>query len=144
QEFARRLRGDGPAGEARRSSRGLDKLIGQAKRRIARLVEMYAEGDIEKDQFQRDMDIARCRLSEWESERRSLSEEGDERAELRLLIGRIEEFGAQVRAGLETSDLEARRRIICALVKQVEIDAEAVQIVYRISPRPFVQTPPTE
>jgi site-specific DNA recombinase len=143
QEFERRLRGADQTAAARRTSQGLDKLIGQAKRRIARLVEMYAEGYIEKDQFQRDIDIARCRVSDLESERRSLCEAEDQRAELRLLIGRIDEFGAQVRAGLDTSDREVRRRIICALVKQVEIDAEEVHIVYRVSPRPFAQTTPT-
>ena len=49
-----------------------------------------------------------------------------------------------MRAGLDTSDLAIRRQLICALVKQVEIDAEAVHIVYRVSPRPFAQTAQTD
>jgi site-specific DNA recombinase len=141
-EFERRLRREEAAGGTTPTGRSLDKLIGQVRRRMARLVEMYAEGFIEKDQFQRDMDISRCRLSELESQRQALREEEQQREELRLVISRLEEFGQQVRAGLDTSDLGVRRRIICALVKQVEIDAEEVHIVYRVSPLPFARTVP--
>jgi len=142
REFERRLSREGAAEGTTQTGRSLDKLIGQVQRRMARLVEMYAEGYIEKAKFQGDMDISRCRLSELESQRQSLREEEQRREELRLVIGRLAEFGAQVRAGLDTSDLGVRRRIICALVKQVEIEAEEVHIVYRVSPLPFARTVP--
>jgi site-specific DNA recombinase len=142
QEFERRLSRANDPREAARSSRGLDKLIGQAKRRIARLVEMYADGYIENDRFQRDMDVSRGRLAELESEREGLKDEESQRAELRLVIDRIEEFAAQMRAGLDTSDARTRRRIICALVKEIQIHAEEIRIVYRVDPRPFAQTAP--
>ena len=83
QEFERRLSRANDPGEVAQSSRSLDKLIGQTKRRIARLVEMYADGYIEKDRFQSDMDISRKRLTELESEREGLQEEESQRAELR-------------------------------------------------------------
>ena len=140
QEFERRSsRADDPA-EAARSSRSLDKLISQVKRRIARLVEMYADGYLEKDRFRSEMEQSRKRLTELESERAELEEEEDRRGELRLVIGRIEEFAEQMRAGLDTSDVATRRRIICALVKEIQIHAEEVRIVYRVNPRPFAQT----
>jgi len=140
QEFERRLSRENDPGEVSRTSRSSDKLIGQVKRRIARLVEMYADGYIEKDKFTRDIDISRKRLTELESERQGLRERESQREELRLVIGRLEGFAAEVRAGLDTGDIKARRRIICALVKQVEIAAEEVHIVYRVNPRPFPQT----
>jgi site-specific DNA recombinase len=140
EEFERRLSREDQPGGRTRTSQSLDKLIGQVKRRMARLVEMYADGYIEKPEFQRDMDISKKRLSDLEAERQTMQEEEHQREELRLVIGRIEEFGAQVREGLETSDAETRRRIICALVKQITIDAEQVHIVYRVNPRPFAQT----
>ena len=142
-EFERRLSRENEGGETARSSRSLDKLIGQVKRRIARLVEMYADGYIEKNSFQRDMDISRKRLTELESEREELKEEEGQRAELRLVIGRLEEFADEMRAGLDTSDVKTRRRIICALVKEIQVHAEEVHIVYKVNPRPFAQTPPT-
>jgi site-specific DNA recombinase len=144
EEFERRLSRANDPGEAARSSRGLDQLIGQVKRRIARLVEMDADGSIERDRFQGEMDLSRKRLTELESEREELQEEESQRAELRLVIGRIEEFADQRRAGLETSDAQTRRRIICALVKEIQIHAEEVRIVYRVNPRPFAQTASAE
>ena len=104
---------------------------------------MYADGYIEKDRFQRDMEFSQKRLTELESEREGLQQEESQREELRLVIGRIEEFAEQMPAGLDTSDAETRRRIICALVKEVAIDAEQVHIVYRVNPRPFSQTTQT-
>jgi site-specific DNA recombinase len=144
EEFERRLSRANDPGEVDRSSRSLDKLIGQVKRRIARLVEMYADGYIEKDRFQREMEGSRKRLSELESERSGLEEEESQRAELRLVISRIEEFAGQMRAGLDDCDAGVRRRIICALVKEIQIHAEEVRIVYRVNPRPFAQTTTAE
>jgi hypothetical protein len=46
-----------------------------------------------------------------------------------------------VRDGLEASDLGTRRQIITALVKQIEIDSEQVNIVYKIGPSPFDSSP---
>jgi site-specific DNA recombinase len=142
QEFERRLSRANDPDDAARSSRSLDKLISQVKRRIARLVEMYADGYLEKDRFQSEMEQSRKRLTELESERAGLEEEESQRAELRKVIGRIEEFAEQMRAGLDTSDAKTRRRIICALVKEIQIHAEEVHIVYKVNPRPVAQTTP--
>jgi site-specific DNA recombinase len=144
QEFERRLsRANDPA-EPAPSGRSLDKLIGQVKRRIARLVEMYADGYMERDRFQSEMELSRKRLTELESERAELEAQEDQRAALRLVIGRIEEFAEQMRAGLDTSDAGTRRRIICALVKEIQIHADEVRMVYRVDPRPFAQATPAD
>ena len=50
------------------SSRDVEKLIKQVRRRIDRLVEMYAESYIEKEGFQREVEVARKRLSVLEAE----------------------------------------------------------------------------
>jgi hypothetical protein len=102
---------------------------------MARLVEMYADGCLEKQALQNDMDISRRRLSGLEAEQAELRSEEERREALRLVIGRLEEFAEQLRGGLDTSDATTRRRIICALVKQVEIDLEEAHIVYRVNPR---------
>jgi len=140
QEFERRLSRENEFGEAARPSQSLDKLIGQVKQRIARLVEMNADGCIETDRFQRNMDISRKRLTELESKWEGLKEEENQRAELRLVIGRMEEFADQMRAGLDTSNARTQRSIVCALVKEIQVDAEEVHIVYKVNPRPFSQT----
>ena len=59
------------------------------------------------------------------------------------MIGRLRSSPTRC-AGLDTSDAKTRRRIICALVKEIQIHAEEVHIVYKVNPRPFAQTTPTE
>jgi site-specific DNA recombinase len=53
---------------------------------------------------------------------------------LRLIIGRLEDFGARVRDGLEHMDWLQRRELIRTLVKRVEIDQDEVKVVFRVEP----------
>jgi len=80
---------------------------------------------------------ARERLSKLEEERKQRTDEETTEAELRLVIGQLEEFARRVSSGLQDSDWLTRREIIRALVKRVEIDEQEVRIVYRVSPSPF-------
>lgn len=141
QEFERRFHGDEDTAAVARTRQTLDRQIGQLKRRVARLVEMYADGYIEKDKFQKDMDFSKRRLSELEQERQIEREKDGQQKELRLLIGQIEEFARRVREGLDAGDMATRRRIICALIKQIEVGAEQVNIVYKVNASPFAQAP---
>jgi hypothetical protein len=43
--------------------------------------------------------------------------------------------------GLEAADWKARREILRALVKRVEVGTDAVKVVYKVDPRPFDQGP---
>jgi site-specific DNA recombinase len=113
------------------------KLINQVKRNISRLIDAYEEGILEKSEFEPRIGAARQRLSRLEEERvRKVAEESRE-SELRLVIGQLEEFARQVSVGLREPDWATRRKIIRALVKQVEMDEGEVRIVYRVSPSPF-------
>jgi site-specific DNA recombinase len=113
------------------------KLINQVKRNISRLIDAYEEGILEKSEFEPRIGAARQRLSRLEEERvRKVAEESRE-SELRLVIGQLEEFARQVSEGLREPDWATQRKIIRALVKQVEIDEGEVRIVYRVSPSPF-------
>jgi len=141
QEFERRLHGDEDTTAVARTRQTLDRQIGQLKRRAARLVEMYADGYIETDKFHNDIDFSKRRLSELEQERQIEREKVGQQKELRLLIGQIEEFAGLVREGLDAGDTATRRRIICALVKQIEVGADQVNIVYKVNPSPFAQAP---
>jgi hypothetical protein len=54
--------------------------------------------------------------------------------ELRLIFSRLETFAAKVQDGLQLADFQRRRDIIRALVKRVEVDAELIRVVFRVSP----------
>ena len=126
------------------SSRETDqvtKLINQVKRSISRLIDAYQEGFLQKAEFEPRISAARERLSRLEEERARKEEKESHESELRLVIGQLEEFSRQVSEGLREPDFATRRKIIRALVKQVELDEGEIGIVYRLSPSPFEEGP---
>jgi site-specific DNA recombinase len=58
-----------------------------------------------------------------------------------LIIGRLEDFAAQVQDGLEEADWTSRRERSRALVKRVEVDDDQVHVVFRVDQRPGDPSP---
>lgn len=119
----------------------LEKRIRQTQQGIARLIDGYAEGLLEKGEFEPRLAKMRERLAKLETEKKEIAEREAENRDLELVIGRIQEFADRVNDNLHRADWPMRREIIRALVKRVEIDENQVKIVYRISPRPFEPSP---
>lgn len=140
QEYQRRRKGK-KRGAADRSPEGLTKLIQKVKRGIARLIDAYQEGLLDKQEFEPRVQGAKERLSKLQAEANAQAAEEAQEHELRLAIGHLEEFAERVRAGLAESDWDTRREIIRALVKRVEVNKEEVRIVYRVNPPPFAKGP---
>ena len=139
QEYQRRLQGK----RGRSGGRGesLTKLIQKVKRGMARLIDAYEEGLLDKGEFEPRIRSAKERLAKLETEAQAEAEEEAQEQELRLVIGQLKEFAERVQSGLEKADWSTRREIIRALVKRVEVDPEQVRVVYRVSPSPFVESP---
>ena len=108
---------------------------------ISRLIDAYGDGLIEKSEFERRILAAKQRLAKWEEECRQRMSEATQEAELRLVIGQLEEFASRVSQELQEPSWETRREIIGALARKVEVDEEGVRIVYRVRPSPFEQGP---
>jgi site-specific DNA recombinase len=108
---------------------------------LARLIDSYTEGYLEKPEFDSRITRQRQRITALDDQVRHLAEAEALQRELRLLIGRLEDFAAQVENGLETADWLTRRGIIRMLVSRVEIDHTQVNIVFRVPPDPFVASP---
>jgi hypothetical protein len=53
-----------------------------------------------------------------------------------LIIGRLEDFAAQLQDGLAATDWASKRDLIRALVKRVEVARNEVNVVFRIDPYP--------
>jgi site-specific DNA recombinase len=140
EEYSRRLRRpeDGAASETARSLAG---RIAQLKRGIGRLIDGYGEGVLEKGEFEPRLRQARERLARLEAEADKCSKEESQRDELRLVIGRLQEFAGRVAEGLDQADWATRREIIRALVKRIEVGVETIRVVYRIGAVPFVEGP---
>ena len=126
---------------------GLEQLrarIQKVKRGMARLIDAYADGLLEKSEFEPRIKGAKDRLSNLEAEAKACSEENNQRQELKLVIGRLQDFAGRVNESLKEADWETRREIISTLVKQVEVDNKEVRVVYRITPSPFSLEGPRE
>src|SRR5262249_37064684 len=137
-EYERRQRPEtGPGREVEE----LNKLIHNLKRMISRLIDAYSDGLLDKSEFEPRLLAARGRLAKLEAECREQRGEATQEAELRLVIGQLEEFARRVAQELQESDWDQRGEVVRALVKQVEIDEQEVRIVYRVSPSPFERGP---
>ncbi len=138
QEYQRRLKRDPERVE---NHEHLQARIQKVKRGIARLVDAYEDGLLEKNDFEPRIRRAHERLITLEAEAKKLADEQGQHVELQLVIGRLEEFADRIKAGLDDADWSTKREIIRALVKRVEVDEAQVRVIYRIDPLPFDHGP---
>jgi site-specific DNA recombinase len=115
--------------------------IDKVRRGIARLIDAYGEGLVDKSEFEPRITSAKQRLSQLQEQLQSRIDEQARAKELRLVIDNLETFSREVIAGLDSADWQARREIIRTLVKRVEVEAEHVRVVYRVDLRPFDRSP---
>jgi site-specific DNA recombinase len=139
-EYQRRLRNKNTDAETR-GSKQLESLIQKVKRGIARLIDAYGDGLVDKSEFEPRIRAFRDRLSRLEDEAKQQAELEVQERDLRLVIGHLKEFATRVREGLAEADWSTRREIIRTMVKRVEVDERDVLIVYRVSLRPFADGP---
>ena len=108
--------------------------MSKLRRGLARLIDSYAEGLIDKQEFEPRVTQMRARLQHLEAQMQYLKAEGEMEEELRLIMGRLETFAAQVHNGLQQADFHTRREIMRSLVKRVEVDQQHIRVVFRVSP----------
>src|SRR5215217_8578304 len=113
---------------------GLETQMGKLRRGLARLIDSYAEGLIDKQEFEPRVTRMRARLQHLEAQIERLKAEGEVEEELRLILGRLETFAAKVHDGLQQADFQTRREIIRSLVKRVEVHQQHIRVVFGVSP----------
>jgi site-specific DNA recombinase len=138
-EYERRL------AEARRRDAGGADLaaaelqLAKLRRGMDRLIDSYAEGLIERREFEPRIAGFRQRIRGWEAQAGAMRDEAAQRRTLSLIIGRLEDFADRVHDRVAEADWRQRRELIRMLVKRVEIDREDVNIVFRVEP---LRSPP--
>ena len=105
------------------------------------MIDADSEGLLEKEEFEPKIRQARERLQRLQEEAAQHADEEGQRAELRLVIGKLEDFAERMDRGLEQADWSTRREIIRALVKAIEVSDDEIRIVYRVNTVPFVEAP---
>ena len=140
QEYRRRLEVPSPDASAADLA-ALQAQRAKVRQGLARLIDSYAEGFIDKEEFEPRIARLRQRLADLEEQARHLADDASLHQDLRLLIGRLEEFASQVTHQLDAADWDASRELIRTIVARVEIDLTQVRVVFRVPPDPFVLSP---
>jgi len=140
EEYRRRLQ---PETRAKRTPLAtVEGQIGKLHQGVARLIDRYAEGLIDKGECEPRVTRLRQRLARLEEQRQALADAAAMQGELQLIIGRLEDCAATLHDGLEAADWTSQRDLIRALVKRVAVARDDVNIVLRIDPYPGDADPP--
>jgi site-specific DNA recombinase len=115
--------------------KGLETSRGRLRQGIARLIDSYAEGTIDKAEFDPRITRMRARITQLEEQIQQIQDQAGMERELQVILGRLDTFAERVKDGLQEADWFTRRDIIRALVKRVEIDQEQVHVIFRIGPQ---------
>ena len=110
----------------------LEQRITRLRQGIARLIDSYAEGDLDKGEFEPRLQGMKARIQTLEQQAQQRAEQANGETELQLVIGRLDEFSARVKTGLETLDWWGRRDLLRTLVKRVDIDHTQINVVFRV------------
>src|SRR5207245_522495 len=98
----------------------LEAQAAKLKQGLSRLIDGYAEGLIDKQEFQPRVERSKEKLQKVEQALRALADQEARQQEWRLVVTYLEEFAQRVTAGLEQADWMRRRELIRTLVKRVE------------------------
>lgn len=135
QEYARRL--NSPPTETENLST-IQSQQSKIQQGMARLIDSYAEGFVQKAEFEPRITRLRERLLELEQQVQQIQDQETLQAELQIAISRLEKFGEKVKDNLAEADWQMRRELIRMLVKRVEIGKEEIKVVFRIPPDPGI------
>src|SRR4051812_15848534 len=113
---------------------GIEAQIAKLRRGMGRLIDGYAEGLIDKADFEPRVAGLRQRIKGWEEQAGTLRDEAAHRAALSLIVGRLEDFARQVGDRMAAIDWSLQRDLIRTLVKRVEIDCADINVVFRVAP----------
>ena len=131
QEYQRRLERPRRADQDYQAKQA---QLAKVRQGMARLIDSYTEGFIEKHEFQPRIQRLRERVNDLGQQAHQIADEVALRAEMQLIITRLEQFAARVKDGLAEADWSLQRELIRTLVGRVEVGKEDVNVVFRIPP----------
>jgi len=128
QEYLRRIENQPSKLEQDKLSEQINKL----RKAIARLIDAYAEGLIDKTEFEPRISKLKERINKLENQIQQINQQANMCSQLKLIIGRLEDFASKISHSLCQADWSMQRELIRLLVKRIEIDLNSVNVVFRI------------
>ena len=139
EEYRRRLHPDTHA--TRPALATVEEQLGKLRQGVARLIDSYADGLLDKHEFEPRIVRLRQRIAHLDAQRQQLADAAALHTELQLLIGRLEDFATKVHDRLGEADWTSQRDLIRTLVRRVEVARDQVNIVFRVDPHPEESDP---
>lgn len=99
---------------------------------IARLIDSYADGLIERREFEPRVKKMKAKLSQVEAQMAKASEFAESDRQLRLLIVQLEDFSSRIVSNLQNLDWDTKRNVIRAIVKSIDVNRDSVNVTFRI------------
>lgn len=114
----------------------LEQQQAKEQRALARLIDAYESGLLEKEEFAPRLERARRRLHDWQTQLEQMNAAQAQEQTIEEVLGRLEAFAARIETGLREPTPEQQREIVKALVKRVEIAPDKIRVIYKIHPPP--------
>ncbi|WP_410529946.1 recombinase family protein [Wolbachia endosymbiont (group A) of Chalcis sispes] len=111
---------------------GLEREESKLKRGISGLIDSYASGYINQEEFELRIKGMKQRLKEKEEEKKRIKDKKEVQEELTTIIGNIKEFSSGIKLELDQLDWLDKRSVVRKLVERIEINVDNVTIVFRI------------
>ena len=116
------------------NTKALDKQREKLKKVKSRLIDVYAEGIIDGEEFKEKIAHIKVRLSTLDKQIEDAQTIENKQYELFLIINHLEEFSQQISHNIEDASFDEKRSIIRAVVKRVEIHRDEVVVIFRVKP----------
>jgi site-specific DNA recombinase len=134
KEYERRL----ASPKSSETEQSLQKQLGTAQRTRQRLIDIHADGLIDRDEFEPRLARVRLRITDVESKLESLRSQSREQTALREALACVDSFSEAVSANLAQADWNTRREVLRTLIDRIVIEPTQIRIVYRINFPPFL------
>ncbi len=129
KEYERRLATPGSSD----GEQSLTKQIGHAQRTVNRLIDAYADGVVDREEFEPRLKQTRKRLLDFETKLEALQSRAHEQTVLREALECLDNFSDAIHLNLDQADWTMRREILRTLVERVVVEPDQIRIVYRIN-----------
>ena len=121
KEYQRRLAAPGSSD----GEQSLTKQIGHAQRTVNRLIDAYADGVVDRNEFEPRLERARKRLSDLQTKLDAVQSQTREQAVLREALACLDSFSETMTNNLDQADWTTRREILRTLIERVVIETES-------------------
>ena len=100
---------------------------------LERLIDSFTEGLIDKNQFTLRMGRTKSRIADLDNRITADADDVDRLENLRSATKRLRELVVAIGPDLASADWQRRREIIRALVQRIDIGAETIKIIFRLT-----------